>query len=269
MSSLRDALESSSFVRQQTYLCNGIPWLNTSLPVSLQSAIQRNQIQNPAPMSQLPRSHKLTAAADLLLMPSRFEPCGLNQLYAMAYGTVPVVHAVGGLRDTVKPFNPHENTGASLRLAPRCRAATAHVCFATSAIALPSASFKCIYVRCAVGAAGNRMDRCSPRRHGTGVMPACRVVGFVNVFICRAAHGLPAMRLQQTTTRDTYLVAFPQRIAFTSTPTHPPSTDHLSATSLQAPAGRLTAVRPRPCATPPGRHSTPTRTTATASRAFR
>ena len=54
----------------------------------------------------VPMSHKITAAADLLLMPSRFEPCGLNQLYAMAYGTAPVAHATGGLRDTVLPFNP-------------------------------------------------------------------------------------------------------------------------------------------------------------------
>ncbi len=46
-------------------------------------------------------SHQTYAAADFLLMPSKFEPCGLNQFIAMRYGTVPIVHAVGGLRDSV------------------------------------------------------------------------------------------------------------------------------------------------------------------------
>jgi starch synthase len=47
-------------------------------------------------------SHQMYAAADFLLMPSRVEPCGLNQMYALRYGTIPIVRSTGGLRDTVK-----------------------------------------------------------------------------------------------------------------------------------------------------------------------
>ncbi|XP_057951560.1 soluble starch synthase 1, chloroplastic/amyloplastic [Malania oleifera] len=60
----------------------------------------------------VPISHRITAGCDILLMPSQFEPCGLNQLYAMRYGTVPVVHATGGLRDTVQNFNPYAGEGS-------------------------------------------------------------------------------------------------------------------------------------------------------------
>lgn len=54
----------------------------------------------------IPVSHRIMAGCDLLLMPSRFEPCGLNQLFAMRYGTIPIAHATGGLRDTIEDYNP-------------------------------------------------------------------------------------------------------------------------------------------------------------------
>ena len=56
-------------------------------------------------------AHKLYAAADFLLMPSLVEPCGLNQLYALRYGTIPIVRRVGGLKDTVKDFGEWEGYG--------------------------------------------------------------------------------------------------------------------------------------------------------------
>jgi len=56
-------------------------------------------------------AHKIEAGADLFLMPSKYEPCGLNQIYSLKYGTIPVVRATGGLDDTIVNYDPSKGTG--------------------------------------------------------------------------------------------------------------------------------------------------------------
>jgi starch synthase len=63
-------------------------------------------------------AHLIEAGADIFLMPSKYEPCGLNQMYSMRYGTVPVVRSTGGLADTVQEFDPNTGKGTGFRFAP-------------------------------------------------------------------------------------------------------------------------------------------------------
>jgi starch synthase len=60
-------------------------------------------------------AHKIEAGADMFLMPSRYEPCGLNQIYSLKYGTVPIVRATGGLDDTIDPWDPRTGKGTGFK----------------------------------------------------------------------------------------------------------------------------------------------------------
>jgi starch synthase len=60
-------------------------------------------------------AHRIMAGADLFLIPSRYEPCGLTQMYALKYGTVPLVRATGGLDDTIVAFDPQTGEGTGFK----------------------------------------------------------------------------------------------------------------------------------------------------------
>src|SRR6516165_5061943 len=62
-----------------------------------------------------PTAHLIEAGADMFLMPSRYEPCGLNQIYSLRYGTVPIVRATGGLDDTIESFDLQIGTGTGFK----------------------------------------------------------------------------------------------------------------------------------------------------------
>jgi starch synthase len=63
-------------------------------------------------------AHRIMAGVDLFLVPSLYEPCGLTQMYALKYGTVPVVRATGGLEDTIEDFDPQTKTGNGFKFGP-------------------------------------------------------------------------------------------------------------------------------------------------------
>ena len=71
-------------------------------------------------------AHLIEAGADIFLMPSRYEPCGLNQIYSLRYGTVPVVRATGGLDDTIDSFNLEHGTGTGFKFYDYDRGALLH-----------------------------------------------------------------------------------------------------------------------------------------------
>jgi starch synthase len=96
---------------QLVFLGDGLP--------EYRSALQKLQRQFPRRFAlrlgfDEPLAHLIEAGADMFLMPSLQEPCGQNQMYSMLYGTVPIVRATGGLRDTVQDFNPETGEGTGI-----------------------------------------------------------------------------------------------------------------------------------------------------------
>jgi starch synthase len=89
----------------------------------IQQAIQQAAQRYPGRISlktgfDEPLAHRIMAGADIFLIPSRYEPCGLTQMYALKYGTVPVVRATGGLDDTIVPFISRTGRGNGFKFRP-------------------------------------------------------------------------------------------------------------------------------------------------------
>jgi starch synthase len=89
----------------------------------IQQAIQKAAKKNPGRVGLFigfnePLAHRIMAGADVFLIPSRYEPCGLTQMYALKYGTVPVVRATGGLEDTIVPLDSKKGEGNGFKFSP-------------------------------------------------------------------------------------------------------------------------------------------------------
>ena len=95
--------------------------LGTGEP-ALHEAFEAAKIRHPSQLGlrlgfDVALSHKIEAGSDIFLMPSRYEPCGLNQMYSLAYGTIPIVRATGGLDDTIQSFDPESGIGNGFKFA--------------------------------------------------------------------------------------------------------------------------------------------------------
>jgi starch synthase len=89
----------------------------------IQQAIQKAAKTNPGRVALFigfnePLAHRIMAGADIFLIPSRYEPCGLTQMYALRYGTVPVVRSTGGLDDTIVQYDPKTREGNGFKFGP-------------------------------------------------------------------------------------------------------------------------------------------------------
>jgi starch synthase len=89
----------------------------------IEIALRKAADRNPGRMAIFtgfnnPLAHRIMAGADIFLIPSRYEPCGLTQMYALKYGTVPVVRATGGLNDTIEQYDNQKMKGTGFKFVP-------------------------------------------------------------------------------------------------------------------------------------------------------